>query len=86
MSDPGSIGPLPCNDDGDEGTTSTYLSDENAVTPNSLQDDVQQDDGNQSEGGQDEDSQDVGGQSDQECQDDLKYEVVPIPNSTGSTG
>ena len=83
ISDPCPNGPLSNNSDGDEGTTITYLTDENVVTPNNLQHDVQQDDGIQSEGGQDEDSQDEGGQDQsgqggQDGQDDPKYEVVPI--------
>ena len=80
ISDLGPNDPFPGNPDGDEETAITDPSDENVVTPNSLQHDMQQNDGSQSEGGQDEDSQDEGGQDqgDQDGQDDPKYEVVPI--------
>ena len=81
VSDPGPIDPFPNNPDRDEETTITYLTDENVVTPSNLQDDLQQDYGTHTEGGNDEDSPDEGcqDQSDQDGQDDLKYEVVPIP-------
>ena len=82
ISDLGPIDPFPGNPGGDEETAITHLSDENVVTPNSLQHDMQQNDGSQSEGGQDEDGKDEGGedQSSQDGQDDPKYEVVPIPS------